>query len=135
MAVDAEGRATLSVFSGEVDLSNDLGSVTVQRGEQARAEKGKAPVKLQVDVSRDRMQWVSSLTLDPERYKGTPGADLLQQSDVAAFDGDLDAAAAALEKGRTQFPADARFPAGLTRLALLAGDAPRALAIAREAAG
>lgn len=133
MAVDADGRSTLSVFSGEVDLSNEFGAVVVQRGEQARAEKGKAPVKLQITVSRDRMQWVSSLSIDPERYKGTQGADLLQQADVAAFDGDMATAVAALEKGGERFPKDARFPAGLVRLALLAGDAPRALALARQA--
>ncbi len=134
MVVEADGRSTLSVFSGEVQLSNPQGAVTVQRGEQARAEVGKAPVKLQVTVSRDRIQWVSSVTVDPERYKGTPGADLLLRSDQQAFNGDLAAAAATLEAGRAQFPGDDRFSAGLSRLALLAGDSARALALARDAA-
>src|SRR6478736_6755290 len=39
MAVEPDGKSTLSVFSGEVDLSNEFGSVNVRRGEQAVAEK------------------------------------------------------------------------------------------------
>ncbi len=84
MAVDAEGRATLSVFSGEVELSNEHGSVVVNRGEQARAEKGKAPVKLLVTVSRERVQWVSSVTVDPERYAETRGAGRPEAAPVQA---------------------------------------------------
>lgn len=132
MVVDAEGRATLSVFSGEVDFSNEQGGVTVQRGEQARAEKGKAPVKLQLTVSRDRMQWVSALTLDPGRYGSTPGTALLQQADAEMFAGDMAAAGATLKRGQAQFPDDDRFVAGLSRVALLSGDGPGALALARE---
>ena len=42
-----DGEVTvLSVFSGEVEFSNEQGGVTVRPNEQARAEKGKAPVKL-----------------------------------------------------------------------------------------
>lgn len=66
--VDSEGRATLSVFSGEVEFYNDLGNLVVRANEQARAEKGRAPVKLQLVVSRSRIQWVSSFTIEPLRY-------------------------------------------------------------------
>jgi hypothetical protein len=52
IAVDDDGRATLSVFSGEVEFYNDQGNVLVRSNEQARAEKGRAPVKLQLVVSR-----------------------------------------------------------------------------------
>jgi Flp pilus assembly protein TadD len=68
MVVDEEGRATLTVFSGEVEFYNDQGNVVVRPNEQARAEKGRAPVKLLLQTSRDRMQWVSSFTIDPQRY-------------------------------------------------------------------
>jgi Flp pilus assembly protein TadD len=68
MVVDDDGRATLSVFSGEVEFSNEQGNVLVAANEQARAEKGKAPVKLQLRVSRERVQWVSSATVDASRY-------------------------------------------------------------------
>ncbi len=77
MVVDEDGRATLSVFSGEVEFYNDFGTVIVHPDEQARAERGKAPVKLQVQVSRERVQWVSSFTVDTHRYvefrKGATG--------------------------------------------------------------
>jgi tetratricopeptide (TPR) repeat protein len=66
--VDNDGHATLSVFSGEVEFYNDQGNVLVRSNEQARAEKGRAPVKLQLNVSRVRIQWVSSFRIDPDRY-------------------------------------------------------------------
>ena len=68
MAVDGDGRSTLSVFSGEVEFYNEQGNVLVGANEQAVAEKGKAPVKLALRTSRSRVQWVSSLTVDPSRY-------------------------------------------------------------------
>jgi tetratricopeptide (TPR) repeat protein len=68
MAVDDDGRSTLSVFSGEVEFSNAQGGVLVGANEQAVAERGKAPVKLALRTSRSRVQWVSSLTVDPARY-------------------------------------------------------------------
>ena len=68
MAVADDGTATLTVFSGEVELYNEQGRVVVRPGEQARAERGRAPVKLRLQVSRDRIQWVSSFTVDPRRY-------------------------------------------------------------------
>lgn len=68
MAVDGEGRATLSVFSGEVEFYNEQGNVIVRPNEQALAEKGKAPVKLALRVSRSRVQWVSSYAVEPMRY-------------------------------------------------------------------
>jgi tetratricopeptide (TPR) repeat protein len=69
ITVDGEGRATLAVFSGEVRFHNEQGSVLVAANEQASAERGKAPVKLVLRTSRDRIQWVSSFTVDPRRYR------------------------------------------------------------------
>ena len=69
IAVDAEGRATLAVFSGEVRFHNDQGAVLVAANEQASAERGKAPVKLVLRTSRERIQWVSSFTVEPRRYR------------------------------------------------------------------
>ncbi len=63
-----ENSTTLSVFSGEVELSNEQGRVLVQPNEQARAEKGKAPVKLLLRTSRARIQWVTAFTVDPRQY-------------------------------------------------------------------
>jgi tetratricopeptide (TPR) repeat protein len=84
IVVDDEGRATLTVFSGEVDFYNDFGRVVVARNEQARAEKGRAPVKLQIVNPRERIQWVSSLTINPKRYRelsagGEPKSDTMRE--------------------------------------------------------
>lgn len=79
MVVEDDGTTTLSVFHGEVRFYNEQGEVSVGGGEQARAQVGRAPVKLQLRVTRDRIQWVTSFTVDPGRYaefaKGAP-ADL-----------------------------------------------------------
>ena len=124
MAVDDDGRATLSVFSGEVEFYNDQGRVTVQRNESAVAEKGKAPVKLLLQTSRDRMQWVSAFTLDSSRYGDpkAPAAAELLRADAKLFDGDLDGARAILAAGRERFSSDERFDVGLARIALLRAD-------------
>ncbi|WP_171161106.1 tetratricopeptide repeat protein [Usitatibacter palustris] len=132
MAVDAEGRATLSVFSGEVEFYNEHGRVLVARNEQALAEKGKAPVKLLLNTSRKRIQWVSSITVDPNRYTG-PGSPLLVKADEHLFNGDTASARKVLEDGARQYPDDARFPAALSRLASFEDEPERAIAIAREA--
>ena len=67
LVVDGD-TTILSVFSGEVEFSNDQGGVLVRPNEQARAEKGKAPIKLLLRTSRERIQWVSAFTVDPRRY-------------------------------------------------------------------
>ena len=69
IVVEPDGRSTLTVFSGEAAFSNELGSVQVGRNEQASAEKGRAPVKIQVINPRERIQWVSSQTVDAGRYR------------------------------------------------------------------
>ena len=74
LVVDGD-TTVLSVFSGEVQFSNEHGEVLVRPNEQARAEKGKAPVKLLLRTSRERIQWVSSFTVDPRRYSASAGND------------------------------------------------------------
>ncbi|HEX4779703.1 MAG TPA: TonB-dependent receptor [Usitatibacter sp.] len=133
MAVDDEGRATLSVFSGEVEFYNGEGRVLVQRNESAVAEKGKAPVKLLLQTSRERMQWVSSFTVDASRYAETPGKPALLRGDQAIYAGDLEIARAQFEAGRAAFPSDERFDVALARVALLRGDAREARAHAQAA--
>jgi len=143
LAVDDDGRATLSVFSGEVEFSNGEGRVLVQRNESALAERGKAPVKLRLQTSRERMQWVSAFSVDPSRYpelRGKPAGAApppavaaLLAADEAIYAGELDRARAGLERGRDAFPADERFEVGLARVALLRGDAAAARQLAHAA--
>jgi len=68
IAVADDGAATLSVFNGVVRFYNEHGEVLVHPNEQARAEVGKAPVKLFLRVTRERVQWVNAFRVDPARY-------------------------------------------------------------------
>lgn len=68
LAVEEDGTSQITVLSGVVEFSNEQGSVTVNKNEQARAQKGKAPVKVLIINPRERVQWVSSYSLDPLRH-------------------------------------------------------------------
>ena len=68
-AVDRDGASTLSVLHGQVEFYNEHGSVMVAANEQARAEVGKAPVKLALRITRERVQWVTSFAVDTGRYR------------------------------------------------------------------
>lgn len=68
LAVDDDGRTTLTVLTGEVDFYNDQGRVLVAASEQAVAEKGRAPVKRVLQNPRERVQWVGAFVVDPRRY-------------------------------------------------------------------
>ena len=77
LVVDEDGTSTLTVLSGTVLLSNEMGSVSIDSGEQGRAQKGVAPVKSVLLNPRSRVQWVSSFTVDGRRYP-----DLLQRPGI-----------------------------------------------------
>ena len=66
--VDEEGTSYLTVIRGSVDFSNDFGSVTVLRGEQAVAEKGKSPRKTVLVTPSERIQWIYLVDIDLIRY-------------------------------------------------------------------
>jgi len=76
MQVGEDGSSLLSVFSGEVDLSNDFGRVAVAANEQAQAVQGKAPVKLVVQNLKERVQWVSAYPVEPLRHVALDGDSL-----------------------------------------------------------
>lgn len=73
IAVADDGTSTLSVFNGVVRFYNEHGEVEVHPNEQARAEVGKAPVKLFLRVTRERVQWVNAFAVDPSRYSEFAG--------------------------------------------------------------
>ncbi len=161
MVVDEAGRATLTVFSGEVDLFNEHGSVVVGPNEQAQAERGRAPVKLTLRVSRERVQWVSSYRIDAARYNarselpeiaslveeqkladayarlkplaGTRASAALLLADFEIYRGDLAAARTVLDAGAARFPEDERFDVLRARTALFDDRAADALAAAQAA--
>ncbi len=74
--VDASGRTTLTVLSGQVELSNALGRVDLGPAEQGIAEPGKAPVKRLLVQPRDRVQWVAAYPGSPTRWAEFQRTDL-----------------------------------------------------------
>ncbi|WP_158616814.1 FecR domain-containing protein [Acidovorax sp. FJL06] len=66
--VDAQGRTTLTVLSGLVELSNAQGSVQLGPAEQGVVEPGRAPVKRVLVNPRERVQWVAAYPGDATRW-------------------------------------------------------------------
>lgn len=71
--VEEDGRSSFTVVEGEIEISNDLGSLAVGSDEQGVLEKGRAPYKRRVQNARERVQWVSSFTIDPNAYQELRG--------------------------------------------------------------
>src|SRR5258706_9530041 len=57
VAIDPTGREHFQVFDGEVEVSNNLGRVTVFRGEEGIVDPGQAPRKTAVIESSRIVQW------------------------------------------------------------------------------
>ncbi|HXF47057.1 MAG TPA: tetratricopeptide repeat protein, partial [Burkholderiaceae bacterium] len=68
LVVEPDGSATITVLSGEVEFHNDHGRVAVLPNEQARAVRGKAPVKSFLSTAPERVQWVTSYRPQPRRW-------------------------------------------------------------------
>jgi Flp pilus assembly protein TadD len=86
LVVGDAGESTVTVFTGEVEMANSLGSVAVAANEQAVAVAGKAPVKSLLTNARDRVQWVTAYRPAPRRW-------------VSPMPAELEAAAKAIESG------------------------------------
>jgi tetratricopeptide (TPR) repeat protein len=56
-AVDADGQATFTVFDGQVDVTNNLGGVTLATGDIGTVAPGQAPVKTAVIQTTNLVQW------------------------------------------------------------------------------
>ncbi len=95
LRVEADGKTTLTVLSGAVDFSNEMGRVDVGANEQAVAEVGKAPIKSSVINSSERIQWVSSFTIAPSNFRA-----MALPTERTAFDR-LQPALTAISQGRT----------------------------------
>jgi Flp pilus assembly protein TadD len=94
--VGDEGKSMLTVLSGTIEFFNDYGSVTVKNGEQAIAERGKAPIKILISNPKERVQWVNSYEIDPLRH-----IRLTQAEDLSALEKmrGTTAAAASVQQG------------------------------------
>src|SRR6185436_2856758 len=55
--VDPGGRSVLTVFDGEVEVSNPLGTSLLRPGEQGTVEPGQALVKTAVLQTTNIVQW------------------------------------------------------------------------------
>jgi len=68
VSLGTDGTTTVTVLSGEVDLSNDFGSLKVLPNEQGQAQPGKAPTKLLLTNAKERVQWVTAYLPQPRRW-------------------------------------------------------------------
>lgn len=91
--VDAQGRTTLTVLSGLIEVSNVHGRVDVGPAEQATVVPGQAPVKRVLVNPRERVQWVMAPGLVASRWPQ------LMSPDAAGW---VAQAGAALREGRLQ---------------------------------
>jgi Flp pilus assembly protein TadD len=57
LQAEDNGRTTLTVIEGEVDLSNEVAALTLGTGEQGVAEPGQAPRKVPAIIVNNVIQW------------------------------------------------------------------------------
>jgi predicted Zn-dependent protease len=57
LQAEDNGRTTLTVVEGDVDLSNEVGALTLRTGEQGIAEPGVAPRKVPAIIVNNVIQW------------------------------------------------------------------------------
>lgn len=133
LEVDPAGKTLLAVFSGTVEFSNPLGSVSVGRNEAALAEAGKPPVKVALVNPRDRVQWVNALSIDPARYaEAAKSSAAVRSATDAVRRGDLATARRALEAEKVRGTRTPAVFAMLAELDIVSGDIGRAIGILRE---
>ncbi|HYC37687.1 MAG TPA: tetratricopeptide repeat protein [Usitatibacter sp.] len=98
--VQDDGLSLFTVVEGEIEISNDLGTLSVGSDEQGVLERGKAPYKRTLQNARERVQWVGSFTIDPNAYPelrpGGAAATRLGTPLASLADGDIDRARSAL---------------------------------------
>lgn len=122
--VGPDGKTMLTVFSGNVELSNELGQLQVGRNEAAVVYPGQPPVKLQLSQPRDRVQWVNALVAEPARHtrpdgSAAPNTPFLIEAEQRLGDGEYSQAIDVLERGLRAVPGDADLQAALVRTQVL----------------
>jgi tetratricopeptide (TPR) repeat protein len=136
----AVGAATrITMLDGVVEASNPQGSVTVQSGEEAYAEPGKAPVKRIVVRPRDAVSWALYYPpvlggADATRLRdlGAEGEDLARAA-VLLSAGQVDQAGPLIESARKKRPTDPIALALASVIELVTGEKEKALKTAQEA--
>ena len=135
--VGEDGSTLVTVLSGQVRVSNDHGELQLTSQEAALAEPGKAPVKLMLSAPRDRVQWVTALRPEPERFQrlDAPLAALLTRADRLMADGEPLRAIESLQAADASLRGSPETRAQLARAQMLAGrldDSARTLGTPRE---
>ncbi|HEX8310384.1 MAG TPA: FecR domain-containing protein, partial [Chthoniobacteraceae bacterium] len=90
--VTEDAKTFMTVFEGEVDLSNAQGSVTLATGEQGEVEVGKAPKKTAVINAVNILQWALyyPAVLNPAELGMTAAEERRVAASLAAYrEGDL----------------------------------------------
>ena len=103
ITVAADGRTELTLFDGEVDLSNPQGTVTLKSGEQGVAEAGQPPRKTALIEAKNLVQWWLYYPgiLDPADLPVSPAEQQALAASMAVYrSGDLLQALAAYPAGR-----------------------------------
>jgi len=104
IAVAGNGRMELALLDGQVDLTNNQGTLQVQTGEKAVAEPGQAPTKSPLIDAVNIIQWTLyyPAILDPDELElGADIKEALGPSLDAYRSGDLLQALAKYPEGRT----------------------------------
>ena len=119
VSVADDGGTTISMIEGTVEASNEFGSVTVTRGEEAVTEPGKAPQRRIVVRPRDAVLW--SLYYPQVLGGSDRGDDRLTRAASALSNGQVDEARRLLDEARA---ADPKSPVALalSSVVALAGD-------------
>jgi tetratricopeptide (TPR) repeat protein len=129
IVVDEDGHTVITVLSGEVEFFNDFGRIVIRQDESAEASVGRAPTKLVFVRPRDRVQWVTSFSIDPLRHisLGDNPTERIKSAYAALRQGKLDVAQAALPENADSPGGNAELHAlGLISLAILKGELGRA---------
>ncbi len=85
LTVGPDGKTSLIVLEGKVELKNDFGSVEVSQGEGAVAAIGKAPTKIIIAKPKEREQMLFSLQLR-DSFRWIPPTSLTAQEQRALRD-------------------------------------------------
>jgi tetratricopeptide (TPR) repeat protein len=131
LRVGADGRTELALLDGQVDLTNQFGSLALNSGEQGTVNPGQAPRKTAVIDATAIIQWALyyPAVLDPADLGLTDAeAGALRESIAAYRAGDLLGALAAYPEDRAATSVEERvFRAGLLLGAGRVGEVETAL--------
>jgi len=98
VSVAEDGGTTITMIEGVVEASNEFGSVTVTKGEEAVTEPGKAPQRRIAVRPKDAVAW--SLYYPPVLSAGERGNAKLDQAATALSSGGIDDAKRLLDEVR-----------------------------------